>query len=117
MGKREFPTLLLTKKAAAFIIGMSEKTLDRRIRSGDFPIIRDGRIIRVRSFRVQGDRSAHTGVDSLTRGQPKPDRCKLDEGKVAGGEFVVACRDPPALLDPVEEALRCIPGSVRQDQR
>ena len=27
--KRDFPTLLLTKKAAAFIIGISEKTLDR----------------------------------------------------------------------------------------
>ena len=45
--KREFPTLLLTKKAAALIIGMSEKTLDRRIRSGELPVIRDGRIIRV----------------------------------------------------------------------
>jgi hypothetical protein len=40
-------------------------------------------------------------VDSLTRGQPKPDRCKLDEGKVVGGEFVVACRDPAAAKEPI----------------
>ena len=51
-------------------------------------------------------------MDSLTRGQPKPDRCKLDEGKVVGGEFVVTCRDPAALLDPVEEPFDLVAGTV-----
>jgi excisionase family DNA binding protein len=48
MTKRtDWPELLLTKKATAFILGMSEKSLDRRIRAGELPVIRDGRIIRV----------------------------------------------------------------------
>ena len=38
---------LLTKKAAAAILGISDKSLDRRIRTGELPVIRDGRIIRV----------------------------------------------------------------------
>ena len=38
---------LLTKKITAAILGMSDKSLDRRIRSGELPVIRDGRIIRV----------------------------------------------------------------------
>jgi excisionase family DNA binding protein len=48
MTKRtDFPNALLTKKAVALIVGASEKTIDRRIRSGELPVIRDGRIIRV----------------------------------------------------------------------
>jgi hypothetical protein len=34
-----------------------------------------------------------------------PDGCELDEGKIVGGELVVAGGDTPALLDPVEEPL------------
>ena len=38
---------LLTKKQVAEMLGMSAKTIDRRIRNGELPVIRDGRIIRV----------------------------------------------------------------------
>jgi len=41
------PKKLLTKKQVAGILDTSEKTIDRRIRSGELPVIRDGRIIRV----------------------------------------------------------------------
>jgi excisionase family DNA binding protein len=41
------PKTLLTKKQVADLLGTSAKTIDRRIRSGDLPVIRDGRIIRV----------------------------------------------------------------------
>ncbi len=44
----ELPKPLLTKKRVAEILDTSEKTVDRRIRSGDLPAIRDGRIIRIR---------------------------------------------------------------------
>ena len=41
------PKTLLTKKQVAELLGMSAKTIDRRIRTGELPVIRDGRIIRV----------------------------------------------------------------------
>jgi excisionase family DNA binding protein len=41
------PKTLLTKKQVAELLGTSAKTIDRRIRSGDLPAIRDGRIVRV----------------------------------------------------------------------
>lgn len=41
------PKTLLTKKQVAELLGTSAKTIDRRIRSGDLPVIRDGRIVRV----------------------------------------------------------------------
>lgn len=44
----ELPKPLLNKKRVAEILNTSEKTIDRRIRSGELPIIRDGRIIRIR---------------------------------------------------------------------
>ena len=53
-----------------------------------------------------------TRVDSLTRSQPKPDRSKLDEGKAVVGEFVVACRDPAALLNPAEGPFDLVAGTV-----
>jgi excisionase family DNA binding protein len=41
------PKTLLTKKQVAELLGVSTKTIDRRIRSGELPVIRDGRIIRM----------------------------------------------------------------------
>jgi hypothetical protein len=41
----------------------------------------------------------------LTSTQPDADGCQLDEGAVAGCEFVVAGVDTPTLLDPVEKSL------------
>jgi len=41
------PRTLLTKKTVAEILDTSEKTVDRRIRAGELPAIRDGRIVRV----------------------------------------------------------------------
>jgi hypothetical protein len=41
----------------------------------------------------------------LISAQPKSDRSKLDEGKVIGGELVIAGGDAPVLLDLVEEPL------------
>ena len=41
------PKTLLTKNQVAEMLGISAKTIDRRIRSGELPVIRDGRIIRV----------------------------------------------------------------------
>jgi len=46
--QNELPKPLLTKKRVAEILDTSEKTVDRRIRSGELPAIRDGRIIRIR---------------------------------------------------------------------
>jgi hypothetical protein len=36
----------------------------------------------------------------------------LDEGKIAGGQFVVASCDPTTLLDPVKEPFDQVAGSV-----
>ena len=44
----EPPNKLLTRKQVAEILDTSEKTIDRRIRSGELPVIRDHRIIRIR---------------------------------------------------------------------
>ena len=41
------PKTLLTKTQVAEMLGISAKTIDRRIRTGELPVIRDGRIIRV----------------------------------------------------------------------
>jgi excisionase family DNA binding protein len=43
----DLPKKLLTKKQVAGILDTSEKTIDRRSRNGELPVIRDGRIIRV----------------------------------------------------------------------
>lgn len=43
---------------------------------------------------------------------PNPNGCELDEGKIVCGEFVIPGSDAPALLDPVEEALRQIAGLI-----
>jgi hypothetical protein len=51
-------------------------------------------------------------VDSLTRSQPQPDGCKLDERKVIGGKLVVARSDPTTLLDPIEEPRDQVAGAV-----
>ena len=48
----------------------------------------------------------------LINTQPQPDRCELYEGKVVGGEPVVARCNSTALLDLVEEPLDQIPGSI-----
>lgn len=39
---------LLTIKEAAQRLNMSLKTVNRRIKAGDLPVIRDGRIVRIR---------------------------------------------------------------------
>ena len=44
----EPPNKLLTRKRVAEILDTSERTIARRIRAGDLPVIRDGRIIRIR---------------------------------------------------------------------
>jgi hypothetical protein len=36
----------------------------------------------------------------------------LDEGKIVGGQFVVASCDPTTLLDPVKEPFDQVAGSV-----
>jgi len=36
----------------------------------------------------------------------------LDEGKIVGGQFVVASCDPATLLDPVKEPFDQVAGSV-----
>jgi len=51
-------------------------------------------------------------VDLLARSQPKPDGCKLDEGKAVRCKLVVACRDPTTLLDPIEEPLDPVTGAI-----
>jgi excisionase family DNA binding protein len=38
---------LLTKAEVARILGVSAKTIDRRIRARELPVIRDGRIVRI----------------------------------------------------------------------
>lgn len=38
---------LLTIEQVSAVLGCSEKTVKRRIASGDLPVIRDGRMIRV----------------------------------------------------------------------
>ncbi len=45
------------------------------------------------------------GVDYI-KAQPNPNGSELYEGKVVCSEFVIPGSDAPALLDPVEEALR-----------
>ena len=37
--------------------------------------------------------------------KPDPDRGELDEGEIAGGQLVVAGRDPPVLLQPADQPL------------
>jgi len=39
---------LLLIKAAAELLNMSTKTLRRRIKSGELPVVRDGRVVRIR---------------------------------------------------------------------
>ena len=51
-------------------------------------------------------------MDSLTRSQPYPDRCKLYEGKVVSGEPVVARCHPTTLFDSVEEPLDLVASAV-----
>jgi hypothetical protein len=58
---------------------------------------------------------ANIGVidgDVVTRITLQACRCELDEGKVVGGEFVVARCDPTALLDLVEETFDEVAGSI-----
>ena len=50
---------LLTKKQVAEMLGMSAKTIDRRIRNGELPVIRDGRIIRVHPDDLERYLAAH----------------------------------------------------------
>ena len=54
---------------------------------------------------------------SLGRGlisaQPQTDRRELDEGKIVGGELVVAGGDTPVLLDLVEEPLDQVSRPVK----
>jgi len=45
--------------------------------------------------------------------EPETDGRKLDEGKIVGGEFVVAGGDTSALLDLVEEPLDQITVAVK----
>jgi len=39
---------LLTVKEVAHVMAMCERTVRRRIKSGDLPAVRDGRLLRVR---------------------------------------------------------------------
>lgn len=45
--KNESCQRLLSLQDACAVLGVSIKTLRRRIKAGDLPVIRDGRIIRV----------------------------------------------------------------------
>ena len=48
MTKTETPESLLTIEQTAKILNTSDKTVRRRIAARDLPVIRDGRIVRVR---------------------------------------------------------------------
>jgi excisionase family DNA binding protein len=41
------PAALLTLAEASQVLGYSPKTLQRRIRAGELPVVRDGRLVRV----------------------------------------------------------------------
>jgi excisionase family DNA binding protein len=45
--RKEAPRPLLTKKQAAAVLNISEKSLDRRIVAGKITIIKDGGVIRI----------------------------------------------------------------------
>jgi hypothetical protein len=46
-------------------------------------------------------------------GQPNPNGCELDEGKVVRGEFIIPSGDAPALFNPVEEVLDQITRPIK----
>ncbi len=64
------PTALHTIPAAARILGVSERTIHRRIHAGTLPAFRDGRIIRIRDTDLSAYIEAHTTKPPPPRQRP-----------------------------------------------
>ncbi len=55
------PSPLLTIRAVAKILNVSEKTVRRRVDAGDLPIVRDGHLIRILAEDLNGYIAARRG--------------------------------------------------------